>query len=236
MPKEAGGKDETQGTQAAAPTIRPQVELNCGGRALRIFMLLANTVLLIFSIGILAGAQYNSGEVIFQLLSTWFTPAMVLGSFLLLLALFGGLGALTKSRCVLWIYILVMLLMAIIDLIVSSYALSRVNDDSESLVSDAFSAAGPGIRANLQTTFGCCGLNTYMDEYAITPCPVSAGANNQTGLACIGPMAEQFTAYGRGIPTFGLVLFFILLVVIVLAWWLIRSIAAAIRESRKEDI
>jgi len=209
------------------------MQLKCGGRALRLFMLLANAILLIFSIGILAGASCNSQANVFVLLNTWFTPALVLGSFLLLISLLGGLGALTQSRCVLWIYVLLLGLLTLIDLIVSSYALSKANQ-GESFVTQAFTASPPGIREALQQTWACCGLATYKDEYAVLPCPDGRGENATVGLACLGPMVEQFNAYGTGVPTFGLILFFLLLVVIILAWWLIRSIAAAIKESKIE--
>jgi len=228
MPKEKKTDEETQ-TAAAPPS---KMELKCGGRALRLFMLFSNALLLIFSIGILAGASYNSQANVFVLLNTWFTPALVLGSFLLILSLLGGLGALTKSRCVLWIYVLLMFLVAIIDLIVASYALSRANESVE-FVSDAFKASPEPLRDDLQQTFSCCGLNTYKDEFAVYPCPPGSGQND-TGIACLQPLAAQFRAYGTGVPTFGLILFFGLLVVIGLAWWLIRSIAAAIKESRVE--
>jgi len=72
-----------------------------------------------------------------------------------------------------------------------------------------------------------------MDDLAVLPCPAEAG-DNETGASCLEPMANEFTAYGTGVPTFGLILFFVFLVVIVLAWWLIRSIAAAIKDSRLE--
>jgi len=230
MPKETG-VEEPQSAQPAPPR---RANLKCGGRALRLFMLGANAVLLIFAIGILAGASYNSQANVFILLNTWFTPALVMGAFLLMISLLGVLGSLTKSRCVLWIYVLLMILIALIDLIISSYAISKLND-SESLVADAWAASPTGIREDLQETFSCCGLETYKDKEAALPCPADAG-DNETGTACLDPMAAQFTAYGTGVPTFGLILFFGLLVVIVLAWWLIRSIAAAIRESRIEQL
>jgi len=229
VPSKTETKDEE--IQAGATTT-PKMQLKCGGRALRLFMLLANAILLVFSIGILAGASYNSQANVFELLNTWFTPALVLGSFLLLISLLGGLGALTQSRCVLWIYVLLMSLMALIDLIVSSYALSKTNN-GETFVTQAFTASPIGIRDDLQKTFQCCGLKTYMDEYAALPCPASAG-DNITGTACLEPMVRQFDAYGTGVPTFGLVLFFILLLVIVLAWWLIRAIALAIKDAKIE--
>jgi len=123
-----------------------------------------------------------------------------------------------------------MALLTFIDLIVSSYALSKANQ-GESFVTQAFSASPPGIREALQQTFSCCGLVTYKDEYAAIPCPL--GSDNST-TPCLEPMVQQFNAYGTGVPTFGLILFFLLLVVIILAWWLIRSIAAAIKESKIE--
>jgi len=224
--------DEVPWDRESAPKIIPKkLRISCTGRVLRIFLLVYNAVLLIFSLGVIGGASYNASEKVFVLLDTWFTPALVLASILLILSIVGGLGALTQGRCILWVYVVLMVLFGLIVLIASSYALSKANQGEEFLTT-AWRSSPSGIRQDLQTTFECCGLNAYMDADAELPCPASAvPRRNASGAACLEPMLEQFEAYSTGVPGFGLFVCFMMIFIAGVAWCLIRSIAMAIKES-----
>jgi len=221
--------DDVPWDRESAPKITPKkMHVSCTGRLLRIFLLIYNGVLLIFSLGVIAGASYNATEKVFVLLDTWFTPALVLASILLILSCLGGVGALTQGRCILWVYVLLMVIIGIIVMIVSSYALSKANQGAEFLTT-AWRSSPAGIRQNLQSTFECCGLNAFMDSDAELPCPASAIPRNASG-ACMPPMLEQFEDYSTGVPGFGLFIFFMMIFIAAVAWCLIRSIAMAIKE------
>lgn len=218
--------DEVPWDRETTPRLTPgKINASCTGRVLRIFLLVYNGVLLIFSLGVIGGASYNSTEKVFVLLDTWFTPALVLATILLILSLVGGLGALTQGRCILWVYVILMVVFGLIIMIVSSYALSKTNDGAEFLTMAWRSSPG-GIRQDLQTTFECCGLNAYLDTDAELPCPAGLVARNGTA-ACMPPMLEQFEAYSTGVPGFGLFIFFLMIFIAGVAWCLIRSIALA---------
>jgi len=217
--------------------------LNLTGKALRTFLLAANFILLIFSLGILIGAGYNSTAHVFALIDTWFTLALVLGFFLLCLALVGALGAMSQNRVLLWLYVVLLFLLGLIDMIVSSYALSMARDGVRFLTS-AWDVTPQAILRSLQATFECCGLISYLDSRAVLPCPDGSGEanstytplffNNATGRDCMTPMVAEFERYSTGVPTVGLVLCFMMWLVAFLTWQLIRAIANSIRESTFE--
>jgi hypothetical protein len=220
-------------------------QLSMTGVALRSFLLTANFVLLIFALGVLIGAGYNSTAHVFALLETWFTPALVLGFFLLLIALMGSLGAISQSRVLLWLYVILLFLVGLVIMIVSSYALSMTRDGTRFLM-NAWDVTPAPIRSNVQKTFNCCGLFMYLDTRAVLPCPDGSGdANstytpavpaNATGLACMQPMVEQFNRYSTGVPSVGLVITFMMWGIALITWQLIRAIASSIRESSFENI
>jgi hypothetical protein len=219
--------------------------LTLTGRVLRSFLLGANFILLIFALGVLIGAGYNSNAHVFALIDTWFTLALVLGFFLLCLAMLGALGAMSQNRVLLWLYVSLLFLLGLIDMIASSYALSMARDGARFLM-NAWDMTPAPIRENLQVTFECCGLFAYLDSRAVLPCPDGSGSANSTftppsflnatGQACMPPMVDQFNRYSTGVPTVGLVLCFMMWGVAFLTWQLIRAIANSIRESAIETL
>lgn len=219
--------------------------LSLTGKVLRTFLLASNFVLLIFSLGVLIGAGYNSTAHVFELVDTWFTMALVLGFFLLCLSLLGTLGAMSQSRILLWMYLLLLFLLGLIDLIASSYALSMARDGA-AFLTKAWDVSPSTIKISIQKTFLCCGLNTYLDEWAIVPCPTGSGSanatytpspiGNATGRACLPPMLDEFNRYSTGVPIVGLILCFMMWGVVILTWQLIRAIANSIRESYFENV
>jgi len=219
--------------------------LSVSGKALRCSLLAANFVLLTFALGVLIGAGVNSSIHVFALIDTWFTPAMVLGFFLLVIAMLGCLGAMSQSRVMLWIYVVLMFLVGLVIMIVSSYALSMARDGSRFLM-NAWTVTPAPVLHSVEETYVCCGLFTYLDSQAVLPCPDGSGeANstytppifqNATGQPCMPLLVTDFERYSTGVPAVGLVLCFLMWIVAIVTWQLIRAIASSIRESAIEHI
>jgi len=220
-------------------------KLTVTGKALRAFLLVCNCILLIFALGILIGAGYNASAHVFALVDTWFTPALTIGAIILFLSLVGSLGTLAQNRCILWVYVVVMALLGFIDLVVSSYTLSRAND-GVNFLTNAWDVAPPPLRSSLQETFVCCGLNSYMDYRAALPCPDGSGganstytppsASNVTGTPCLPELMDEFNRYSRGVPGVGIILCFMMWGIAFLTFQLIRAIASSIRETSVEVV
>jgi len=219
-------------------------------KCLRYFLVLCNVALLIFALWLLIRASYNKTAHIYALLETWFTPAIVLGSFFLILSLVGALGSWFMNRLVLWVYAILLLLFGFVMMVASSYMLAMLNN-GRGFLTNAWTSAPASIRENLEQTFQCCGLNTFMDQYAFVPCPdgsfenltmpdpmrnATMATNNLTGYGCIDGMLTQFDAFSTSIPTAGLVMWVLITIVGFLAIKLALLISRALKEGSVEIV
>jgi len=242
--------EEMRKKQKGKPRAKWDVKLAAGPTCLRFFLILANLALFIFSIWLLVRITYSKAMHVYMLLDTWFTPALVVASFFLLLSILGALSAWFLNRIALWIYVLLLLVIGFTTMVASSYSLSKLNDGPAFLQSAWLNAPDTVVYA-LEMSLQCCGLNSFMDRDAVIPCPpgsytgnmtayelklLSPAEKNATGIGCMGPMLAQFDQYSYSIPTAGLVLWVMVTIVAFFAGRLARSISAALREESHEDI
>jgi len=233
------------------PRKKWDVKLSAGPTCLRIFLILANLALFIFSIWLLVRVTYNKAARVYVLLDAWFTPALVVGSFFLLLSILGALSAWFLNRIALWIYTLFLLVIGFTTMVASSYSLSKLNDGASFLASAWLNAPGPVLIA-LEASLGCCGLYTFLDANAAEPCPEGSYVGNLTtdqmkrlnfternasGIGCMGKMLEQFDEYSYSVPTAGLVLWVMVTIFAFFSGRLAHSITKALREpTTHEDV
>jgi hypothetical protein len=232
------------------PRAKWDVKLSAGPTCLRFFLCLANVGLFIFSIWLLIRITYNKAAHVYVLLDTWFTPALVVGSFFLLLSILGVLAAWFLNRIALWVYVLFLLVIGFTTMVASSYSLSKLNDGA-SFLRDAWLNAPDSVILALEGSLACCGLNSFMDADASLPCPpgsyignmtaselglLSPNEKNATGIGCMGPMLAQFDQYSYSVPTAGLVLWVMVTIVAFFAGRLARSISAALKETSHEEV
>lgn len=226
------------------------MKLGAGPTCLRIFLILANVALFIFSIWLLIQIGYNKAAHVYQLLDTWFTPALVVASFFLLISILGALSAWFLNRIALWIYVLLLLVIGFTTMVASSYSLSKLNDGA-SFLKSAWDNAPDAVLFALESSLACCGLNSFMDADAALPCPpgsysgnltyhelnqLNSTERNATGVGCMGKMLEQFDQYSYSVPTAGLVLWVLVTIVAFFAARLARSITAALKETSHEEV
>jgi len=242
--------DDVRKKAKGKPRAKWDVKLGAGPTCLRFFLVLANVALFIFSIWLLVRITYNKAAHVYVLLDTWFTPALVVGSFFLLLSILGALASWFLNRIALWIYVLFLLVIGFTTMVASSYSLSKLNDAASFLRDAWINAPDPVIQA-LESSLACCGLNSFMDADAYLPCPpgsyvgnmtaqelglLTAREKNATGIGCMGPMLLQFDQYSYSVPTAGLVLWVMVTIVAFFAARLACLISRALRESSHEDV
>jgi len=242
--------EEVRKKQKGKPRAKWDVKLSAGPTCLRFFLILANVALFIFSIWLLVRITYNKAAHVYALLDTWFTPALVVASFFLLLSILGALSAWFLNRIALWIYVLFLLVIGFTTMVASSYSLSKLNDGASFLQSAWVNSPEPVLLA-LESSLACCGLYSFMDADAAVPCPpgtylgnmthiemnrMNATEKNATGKGCMGPMLEQFDEYSYSVPTAGLVLWVMVTIIAFFAGRLARAITAALKESSHEEV
>jgi len=192
--------------------------LGFGAHMLRAFLLLDNLILFIAAIVELVGVAYYA--TIFALVNTWYAPCVILGTFLLLLSLVGIFGVIGNLRFLLGVYILVNILLGLALLIVSSYALSLAGEGA-SFVTTAWQNSPASVLNRMQITFACCGLNSFMDAWAVTPCPYNADTR------CMDPLLVEFDQYSTEVPTVGLIVWAVLWLIAGMTFQLTRLIQHA---------
>jgi hypothetical protein len=119
------------------------------------------------------------------------TGLIVLGVFIMLLALVGAMAAWRESRVFLACYFVFLLLFTIILFAVGIAVYVKKNDSAE-LITVAWNDSPPDVRQSLSAYVGCCGLHSFNDSVPdpyICPAPYNNPAN--TG-ACLELMVDLF--------------------------------------------
>jgi len=118
-------------------------------------------------IGIGASVQQSESA---QLVKNQIAVAViVLGVFVLLTGLIGGVGALMDHKMVVLVYQALLLIFFIMEVVVASLLISDSNN-ATSLVKAAWTSASPATISGIQLDFQCCGLYNTTDQYVIPPC------------------------------------------------------------------
>ena len=118
---------------------------------------------------------------------------VVLGVFILLLSLLGGVSAYKESRAFLLVYFLFLLLLTLILFFVG-IAVYVERNNAATYITQGWQTATPALRSSLQSIFQCCGCCTsqYVQSND-TAFPCSLPANAQQG--CLPVFVSYFQSY-----------------------------------------
>jgi len=180
-----------------------QQELSFGQKFVKYIIVFFNVIFLIFG-GVLIAVGVSTMNAAVMTLGNVSLPIglIVIGAFLLLMAIIGGLSAWFEIRLGLGIYFILLLLLSIV-LIAVGIAVFVEKNNASVYINNGWKNAGVGLRTSLQNSFSCCGLNSWGDSWSAdystcTPpdttcnCPTSSLAKNNggTGVAC-GPVLQN---------------------------------------------
>ena len=143
----------------------------------------------------------------------------VLGVFILLLSLLGGVAAYKESRAFLLVYFLFLLLLTLVLFFVG-IAVYVERNNAATYITQGWATASPDLRQSLEQIFACCGCcsSSYVQINATStqdyPCVIADPALQQGCLSVFTSYFQQYyvTAGGCGIG-FAVVMFAGMLVV-----------------------
>jgi len=178
-----------EGDKYSAEAGKPK--LSGGQQCFKWTLLSVNLLFLIFGAVLMSVGSYAINNQIGALAgSTIPTGLIVLGVFIMLLAMLGAMSAWRESRAFLGIYFFFLLLFTII-LFAVGIAVYVKRDDAQSLIREAWMDSPPDVRASMQNYVECCGLDTFNDTNGVQPCPPTAGSDG-SGVACMPKMVDIF--------------------------------------------
>ncbi|XP_032218254.1 tetraspanin-31-A isoform X2 [Nematostella vectensis] len=83
------------------------------------------------------------------------------GVFLLMIAIFGMIGAIKHSQVILFFYMVILLLLFIIQLSVSVGALAVTRNQQEQLMNKGWAKLSPSLKSKIQGVKDCCGYKNF---------------------------------------------------------------------------
>jgi len=168
-------------------------------------LLISNVIFAVFGVALLSVGAYALNNQV-AVLSGVTLPAglIVMGVFILLVSILGGISAWRENRGCLGFYFVFMLIFTII-LFAVGIAVDVEKNNSQDLIQSGFENANPDLRRSFQAAFVCCGLSdaTSPDPYAEYPCPALANITGKC-IGCLNVLNSDFqsalnTAGGVGI-------------------------------------
>jgi Na+-transporting methylmalonyl-CoA/oxaloacetate decarboxylase gamma subunit len=204
-------------------------KLNHGQVCFKYTLLAVNALFFIFGCVLMAVGSYAINNQVGALAgSTIPTGLIVLGVFIMLLALVGGVAAWRESRVFLGCYFVFLLLFTII-LFAVGIAVYVKKNDSASLITTAWNDSPPDVKQSLSAYVGCCGLNAWDDAtYECPPPFTGAGAP-----PCLPLMVDIFNRSFTTAGACGIAFSVIMLAGLVFVCYLMTGIR---RKSEETDI
>ena len=121
---------------------------------------------------------------------------VVLGVFILFLALLGGVSAYRESRIFLLVYFVFLLLLTLILFFVG-IAVYVERNDASTYISQGWSTAPPDLKQSLQQIFQCCGCCDagYQPQNATATQPACDASTSPTMTGCLPVFVSYFQSY-----------------------------------------
>jgi len=178
------------GDKYSAEAGKPK--LNYGQMCFKYSLLAVNVLFLIFGAVLMSVGSYALNNQVGELAGQSIpTGLIVLGVFIMLLAMLGALAAWRESRAFLGFYFIFLLIFTIILFAVGIAVYVKKNDSAE-LIVEAWNDSPTDVRQSLSAYVGCCGLYTFNDSVpAPYPCPAGY-ADPATTPACLERMVDIF--------------------------------------------
>jgi hypothetical protein len=202
---------------------RGKPELGKAHYCLKIVLVAINVVFLIFGCVLMGVGSYAYNNHSLGTITGATLPLgiVTLGVFIMFLSFLGWCSAWRESRIFLGIYFFFLVLMTFLLLCVGSAVYAKKNE-ARSYIDSGWQGAPDDVRASLQGTFGCCGLNYWNDSFAVQPCP--AGPDIVANISCGDTIADQFYKQFNTVGTCGIVFAVLMTVCVTFVCCLIRGI------------
>jgi hypothetical protein len=223
------GRESNAGTGSETVVERPTADLSWGGRLLKRIMLLGNIFFVLSGVVIFSMGAYTRNTDVQNLYPALANASMMVGVFMCIVGGMGICGSAWENRALLGTYMMVIGFFVLLIVVGASIVLSRVGGEAD-LIDDGWIVMGNGGRVGLQNSYQCCGLYTFNDSWAGTPCPASASANYNA--SCLNLMASAFRGSFKTIGTFALIVGLIMSTLAILGYFLIRNISRSLHFSK----
>jgi len=149
-------------------------DLGCGGNCTRGFLIAMNIFFLVLGAVIVGVGAYTINSSTDQIASKQIPiAAIVLGATVIAVSVLGCCGAKANSRSSLCIYAVILVLVIITQIVVASIILFD-SSTADSWLTSGWNSSSNSVRVSAQNEFTCCGLQTFNDTSAGSPCPVAA--------------------------------------------------------------
>ena len=159
------------------------------------------------------------------------TGLIVIGVFIMLLAILGGWSAWVESRAFLGLYFIFLLIFTII-LFAVGIAVYVKKDDADWILTEAWDNGGSDIQISLQNALECCGLNKYNDTGKGCPAVFDSTPQSQVPT-CLPMMVDTFNSSFHTAGACGIAFSIIMLAGLVFVCYLMTGIK---RKQEEHDI
>lgn len=186
-----------------ANTTPMSKKLGCFSLFSKKSLLVLNVIFLIFAIIVIAVGSYVVQSAV-SAITTQGVPVgmIVMGTFLLVISIFGCIAAAKESRKLLGIYAVLLFLILLVQIIIAIVLLTN-SKKADDYVRDGWAGASASQQADLQDSFGCCGLTNYNETLS----PQTCKAENKN-TPCLSKISSKFednyVALGAIALTFGI--------------------------------
>jgi len=223
------GRDSGTTSAPDVTVDRPTSDLSSGGRLLKRILLGGNIFFCISGIVIFSMGAYIHQSAVSSVYPALATTSMLVGILMVLVGGMGICGSAWENRALLGTYMMVIGIFVILILGAAIAILANTGSGESDLLYSGWVIVANGGRVALQNDYSCCGLYTFNDTYAGSPCP----PNSTTGARpCMPELVDAFDGSFRAIGTFALIVGLIMTALSVLAYFLIRNISKAVAFSK----
>jgi hypothetical protein len=215
------------GDKYSAEAGKPK--LNGGQICFKFVLLSLNVLFLIFGCVLMGVGSYALNNQVGAIAGQTVPMGLiVLGVFIMLLAILGALSAWRESRAFLGLYFAFLLLFTII-LFAVGIAVYVKKNDADWIITEAWNDGGKDVQLSLQNALDCCGLKTVNDTgYG---CP--ANIVPATAATCLPIMVDQFNGSFLTAGACGIAFSVIMLAGLVFVCYLMTGIK---RKQEEQDI
>jgi CD63 antigen len=132
---------------------------------------------------------------------------LAIGALVMTISFLGCCGALRESRCLLFLYALLLFVLILAQLVVAGLILTD-SGKAEDVLSDGWNEQridDPQVIRDLQNQFDCCGFTTIapgVEDGSVSPCPPAPAATTP----CFDKLKDEFNSRARLLGGFGVAL------------------------------
>jgi len=169
-------------------------ELTRATRCLKLTLIAANLLFLIFSCVLMGVGSYALNHSVGPLAGTEIPAGIiVLGVFIMFLSFSGCFGAWKESRFFLGCYFFFLFLLTVLLFAVGLAVYSK-REEAGYYMREGFINSPNDVRVSFQNQFQCCGIEMFNDSFAGQPCPLIIKLNGSAPIPCLGELTSVFAS------------------------------------------